>query len=351
MSFVRFRYLDNLKFYLAVCVVLIHSGVNTNAAVGDISIYIRFNALLSEFLFCCINPVFFVISGILFFKDGVTLSRCDYYAKWKGRIKTLLIPYLIWNTIGMITFLVKTSPGLLHVFPQYANVTVSAETLVKGYFAIPTSIYPYDLPLWFIRNLLIVVGLSPIIGFVVKRFRWRFLVGFMFATVALIHFYGNCYYIPSAVLFFAFGAIVVHYQRELLTAGNAMAWVVAYLLICSIIHFLLPSDCIITELIVFVKKLIASVAAIKISVCLTNRGYNVNKFLGSSMFFIFAFHGLFITVTSKAIARLLPPVTSMMCFVDFMLTFVVLFGSSLLAFSILKYVSPRVLAVLCGNRN
>lgn len=39
MSFVRFRYLDNLKFYLAVCVVLIHSGVNTNAAVGDISIY------------------------------------------------------------------------------------------------------------------------------------------------------------------------------------------------------------------------------------------------------------------------------------------------------------------------
>lgn len=46
-------------------------------------------------------PMFFAISGVLFF-NGVTSIK-DCFPKIKKRIKSLLIPYVIWNIISLVS--------------------------------------------------------------------------------------------------------------------------------------------------------------------------------------------------------------------------------------------------------
>lgn len=44
-------------------------------------------------------PLYFIIAGALFFRD---YSKKKYVPKLRKRVKTLLIPYLMWNVIWMI---------------------------------------------------------------------------------------------------------------------------------------------------------------------------------------------------------------------------------------------------------
>ena len=73
-------------------------------------------------------PMFFMMSGITFFKD---YSDKKYLAKIKARLFTLVIPYLLWNTIWM----------LWEIFTSYSFIAKFS-----------TDSAPY--PLTFSRNLL-----------------------------------------------------------------------------------------------------------------------------------------------------------------------------------------------------
>ena len=53
----------------------------------------------------CAVPMFFVISGYLFFlrqDDGFTWAQ--YKAKMLRKCKTLLLPFFIWNILGALSY-------------------------------------------------------------------------------------------------------------------------------------------------------------------------------------------------------------------------------------------------------
>ena len=90
-----------ISFLLSILVFLIHSHFGQNAADGSfISVA---NQKVSYFFCDSITrfavPMFFMLSGITFFKD---YSNKKYFTKIKSRLFTLVIPYLLWNTIWML---------------------------------------------------------------------------------------------------------------------------------------------------------------------------------------------------------------------------------------------------------
>ena len=89
--------------------------------------------------------MFFLISGYLFFANVEKFTKEVYLQKIRRRIKTLLIPYIIWNLLMVI----KLKDFYLSFFWKPAN-----------------------LPLWFLRDLMIVTLLTPIIYIVVKKIGW-----------------------------------------------------------------------------------------------------------------------------------------------------------------------------------
>jgi len=115
-------------------------------------------------------PFFFLISGFLLFKEfDATLEL--YKNKVYSRVKTLLVPFVLWSLIALA---LKTA--ILSV-PMLAGLDTVTDTTINEYTgaalilrrAFDLFILPTIGPLWFIRDLFIMTLLSPLVWFAAKK--------------------------------------------------------------------------------------------------------------------------------------------------------------------------------------
>ena len=120
----------------------------------------RGNELVIMLLTTCVGsvcvPLYFIISGFLFFYNGQVLTKEWYLNKIKSRSFSLLIPYLLWCTIALIVFTINHSASVIDMIKGY-TIGVSFPDMNGG----ATSVW--DGPLWFVRNLFVLMLISPAI--------------------------------------------------------------------------------------------------------------------------------------------------------------------------------------------
>ena len=92
---------EYISFLLSILVLFIHSYFAQE--IVDDSLISVINHKVSFFFSRSITafavPMFFMLSGISFFKG---YSNKKYFKKIKSRLFTLVIPYLLWNTIWLL---------------------------------------------------------------------------------------------------------------------------------------------------------------------------------------------------------------------------------------------------------
>ena len=213
----QFDIINALRLPLIVLVTYAHSygGVMEGYSVlgSGWDSYEVLKITISQTLVKVAMPTFFVMSGYLFFANVEQFNKKIYWQKIRRRVKTLLIPYIIWNLL----MAVKLKKFHLSIFWEPANM-----------------------PLWFLRDLIIVSLLTPIIYIGVKKLNyWIFI---LFLPIYLIGIWAiqpgpN----PYAICFFTLGAylsiqkinlVKVCLKMEkvayLLTVFLALAMVLAY---------------------------------------------------------------------------------------------------------------------------
>lgn len=148
-----FSVLPLINFLLSLFIVFHHSfnvNVNWDAASECASmvawIVERYCYNLSE----CAVPCFFFISAILFFRN-FELNKEIYLKKLKTRFKSLVIPYLIFNTLGYFKHIVFHSISFNLI--EYLQSMINSDTM----------------PLWFLRELMIFVIIAPLIFYIIKN--------------------------------------------------------------------------------------------------------------------------------------------------------------------------------------
>lgn len=166
----RSQSLDLLRFPLAVVVLAIHTFSTegfkihgTMVSFENMPVVLEVNHFIDGFLRGQSVPIYFFISGFVFFL-GIELTKEKYIQKLKNRMKTLLIPYIIWNVIAVLWMLLRFLPCFSSLFPNIHKVqldfSLSAvlETFwnaKEGIFIMPASVdevvtnstYPQDVPL------------------------------------------------------------------------------------------------------------------------------------------------------------------------------------------------------------
>ena len=75
-------------------------------------LYIYISEFLTHSLPRIAVPMFFFISGYYAFYKKDWSQRSIWTVELKKRVKTLLIPYLLWNSIYLVILLAKTQVGL-----------------------------------------------------------------------------------------------------------------------------------------------------------------------------------------------------------------------------------------------
>lgn len=172
--------------------------------------------LVSQTLVKVAVPVFFIMSGYLFFANVETWNSQAYCAKMLRRLKTLLLPYLIWNLLMAIK-LRTFSWSIFWVFCCPAGI----QTDWLGQEQLMTA--PANMPLWFLRDLMVVSLLTPIIYIGVRK-----LGSWLMAILTIIYLSGICAFIPGlsayAVYFFTFGAFFSIRRMDLLENLRPFEW-------------------------------------------------------------------------------------------------------------------------------
>lgn len=199
-----------LSLFSILFVLYIHSGFHSDEIEEMIWNY-RCQEFISGMLGRCAVPLFYVISGYLFFlkvPDGMK----SIYAKIQKRIRTLLVPYII-GCLFFVLFgvIIAVTPGI----SKYVNGSVMPlfsepfHQIICSIFYDSGSGTPCAFQLWFLRDLILIVATSPIWYFLLKHLRWLLIVSCFGLTYLHIPF------VPFFALFwFLLGGQLVQVQNR-----------------------------------------------------------------------------------------------------------------------------------------
>lgn len=245
--------------------------------------------------------IFFVISGYLFFANFKEWSWEGYKKKMRTRSNTLLVPYIIWNIACWFLLLAKQVAGIYlkgHTWEEFGDFLSNSwlhflfEINKWGhtdYSWLPWTYYnsgPIDLPLWFLRDLIVVTALTPAVYWFVKKTKiWGIaILGIVFTFKLLPIIPGLSI---TSVFFFTLGAYlsINNYNlSELFSKGLKITLPLAIVVFTIRLYFIGNVDLhVIAHSIFIISATLASFGIA--SILIAKRNIEPNKMLISSCFF------------------------------------------------------------------
>ena len=158
--------ISQLRFPLIVLVTYAHSygavSSDYSLVASGFDAYALLRLLVSQTLVKVVVPLFFIFSGYFFFRHADQWNLRTYREKLQRRVTTLLLPYLVWNLL----MAVKLRTFNWNVFWSFWS-QAGRQTDWTGADNWMTA--PADMPLWFLRDLMVVTLLTPLLYVVLKR--------------------------------------------------------------------------------------------------------------------------------------------------------------------------------------
>lgn len=358
---------DIIKGWLPLLVVAIHTSMGVSSCFESPSSFMRV-------LFCVLGqvavPMFFMISGYYFFTKLSVWNWGVWGQKLEKRTKTLLLPFVLWIVIDFLAkfvfgVLMSEIPGF--DFSSLKDFFVSSggfrifydrpvqdyEKSVLGYW-IPLC-KPIDGPMWYVRDLFIVMCMAPAI--------WPFLTytnnrGLVLLAVMYVLSVG----IPlsgfsiTALFFFSTGAAFSISSKtfvQVFKKYNYLSYVLSVIFLVANLFLSTTSFVILAGVVQRLFVITGSVAIFNIVDALHDRGsIQPIPLLVNSSFFVYACHTVLITEFSNFILwHILPFENEPIFLAKVFLRPLFAWGICIGLFAALKKLAPRTLNALTGNRN
>lgn len=161
------RLIDWLRLPLTLLVLLNHTHLFSEAKSVGITlahtpIFHTIYSLFSLHLSYLTVPLFFLFSGYLFFRDAEPMREGLWRDKLGRRLRTLLLPYLLWNLFTLIALAFGEHLfGKLQSGDHLAVADYSFGDWLSAFWITAKSSYsPICPPLWYMRDLMLVILLS-----------------------------------------------------------------------------------------------------------------------------------------------------------------------------------------------
>lgn len=366
----RSQTLDLLRFPLAVVVLMIHMFSSEGLQLRgqqllftDYPIVTEVNHWIDGFLRGQSVPIYYFISGFVFF-IGAEMTRKTYLHKFRNRVKSLVIPYFIWNLIAFALFILISFNPLFSNFTANRPFHFSWSGLFSGFWAyngelsnMPLKqedmLYPFDIPLWFVRDLIIVVACTPLLHYLIKHFKLYFVTLLGIIWFAAPYFHIKTLGFESAFFFFCWGAYMSINRRDMLKEFgryfkvSVVGYVLLGVLHVAASHYWPEAALTVKQLNVLVGLLFAYNFAswlLKRSIC------RVNSFLASASFFVYVSHMLVGSRMLKLLFIAFSPTSDwailQVYIMSVVLTVLLLLGS----FYLMRRYTFRLLKVVTGRK-
>lgn len=152
-----------LTFFFSILVIWLHSfngelflGASQLGAQVD-----RLERAFGEGLGQTAVPGFFMVSSYLFYRK---FTWEKLISKWRSRINSLLVPYLLWNLLYYTGYVVATrlpiAAQIIGKAPVPFNLEQAAEAILH---------YAYNPVFWYLYQLILLIALAPVIYILCKN--------------------------------------------------------------------------------------------------------------------------------------------------------------------------------------
>lgn len=266
----QYDVISQLRFPMIILVTYAHSyGRVADDFVwlySDWDMYELLKLLISQTLVKVAVPVFYIMSGYLFFCHLEQWKWDVWRQKMMRRGLTLLLPYLFWNLLMALK---------LHDFSWYIFLE------------------PANMPLWFLRDLMVVSLFTPAIFWGVRH------LGFwLLAALAVIYFAGTRETTPGlsayAICYFMLGAFLSIRRMDLIATmrhSEIPAYILSFLLAVAM---LLTYHTSVFHHLMLAFRLFGAISVF----CLASRmmtltDYRIPKVVCDSSYFIYLAHYVF----------------------------------------------------------
>lgn len=171
-------------------------------------------------------PLLAIVSGYLLFIADLDLRPV---ALWKKKFRTIAFPFFVFNFLAIALFF-----GLQHLIPDAIMridlLHASRYDWINALFGVRDA--PFDYPMYFMRDLLVLIALAPVFGLFIRRAP---MIGL--AIVAVVFYFNYDGYLvirsTSAIMFYIGGVLAVK-KYDLLAFDHFAAPMLALLVaICA----------------------------------------------------------------------------------------------------------------------
>ena len=347
-----------LRFPLIVAVVFIHTNltdviINGTLLVeeGQFPVYDVFRHIVTNELARIAVPLFFFISGFLFFYRS-EFSLAVYGMKLKKRVRTLLVPYLFWNIVVLLLFFLTQS--FLSSMTSGRNELISDYSLSDwlNVFWNHREGMPICYQFWFIRDLMVVILFSPVVYYLI---RYSKMLGLIVLSVLWI--FDIWFEVPgisiTAFFFFSFGAWFSINKRNFTADFRPLLLpsIVLYVIFLIANTLLWYNKVTGYEFLHHIGIIFGMVAVITlIASGIASGKLAVNPFLAGSSFFVYAYHGMPIALVVKYWIKLLQPVSEVTMVTGYILIPIFMVCVGVGVYAVMRKYLPSFTGLITGGR-
>jgi surface polysaccharide O-acyltransferase-like enzyme len=345
-----------LSFLAMIMVVFLHAYISDIKSLSGTINFSKGYALCFQYFFSqgitrVAVPLFYLFSGYLFFLNMEGTIK-EFAAKFKTRLKTLALPYLFWSLWALVIYYA------LQTIPQSRDFFTNK--LIKNYTFSELSytifIDPIAYQLWFIRDLVVLVFLSPIVWLLVKYLKYAIVPVLVFTWAIDFNF---IIFSNEALLFFVLGAFFSLYEKKLVETDfstNHKLYLFLWLTLnfCKTILFYMDYDNAIVLTFLLKTSIIMGVLALwsLYDFLFKNRHSEIpDKFnlLIPFSFFIYVFHEPTLTIIKKACFYIMGKTEFASFAIYIIAPFLTIFISCFIGYY-LKQWTPKFYKVTTGGR-
>ncbi len=316
-----------LRFPLIIGVILIHTQLpNVNE---EFICYENTKFIISNVIARIAVPLFFVCSGFLFFFKTEEFSLHTYLSKLKKRVKSLLIPFLIWNILFII-------------FREGFEV----KDWLRA-FGLNCNHHPVNYPLWFIGDLMWVILFTPIIYWLTKRLRIFFPL--ILGVLWLIN--SNICWKTEAFFFFCLGAFFSINKKCFTDLVKSHTLVLGLIYLLFVIATFCAKD---YAFWIYLRRLSVVIGmgfvVSLVAKFIENEKWKENKFLTAGSFFLYLHHAILLPLYKNILFAIIPPTSDLRMTVLYFLWAILTIIIGLGLYYIIKRLLPKTTSFLLGGR-
>lgn len=336
------NYLNLLRIILIIGVVLTHTTIFVPPPYDFTNISYNFIYFQQEVLGEFRVPTFFILSGYLFFKNS-EFNINTYILKIQSKKKSLLLPYIIWSTFA----------GILHIIYDIIKTgnskLLNPLEFIKSFFIYTgNTIHPFPIngPLWYVRDLMIIILFSPIIFKIITKIKIRHLIIIHLITFIIIPYAKIPFtLLLNGIIWFTVGAALSLNKKSISVLLNKYSFVFYVYPIFVILNIMTRGE-IIHEFIMQCTIILGIIFNAKFWWIILKKHCNINIKSASYVMFLYCSH--FIVDYIK------PLCTNLLSINNLIILYIIISGTTITICSLLfifaKNNTKKIFNILVGSR-